>query len=125
MFSRFSETTTKMTIVAALHLTVESGDQPNIQLKSNGMVHISIPLSDNQRKSSNATLSIDGLCIVLSKVQGNWKIEGKLTVSLPAIFDKMHYYTGESIENLPLFGKRIILKLLRNFPILTHQLGST
>ncbi|CAF0822214.1 unnamed protein product [Didymodactylos carnosus] len=70
---------TMRTTLTTLHLVVENGDEPNIRLKRNGMVHISIPSLDNQHRLSNKTLNVGHLCIVLNKLRGHWKIEGKST----------------------------------------------
>ncbi|CAF4064652.1 unnamed protein product, partial [Rotaria sp. Silwood1] len=67
-----------MATPAALHLSVESGDQPDIRQRSNGMLLISIPPSNNQRQWSETTHTIGDLSLVLSQSPRNWKIEGKL-----------------------------------------------
>lgn len=71
-----------MTIIPALHLTLENSDHPDIRLSNNGMIRISIPPSDSQRRWQKTTRNINGLRMVLSQLPKNWKIEGILTVSL-------------------------------------------
>jgi hypothetical protein len=95
-FTSFLETTKTMTIVAALHLAVKHGDEPNIRQMSNGIVHISIPSLDNQCRLLGTTFNfnIGNLEIKLNQVQSHWKIEGKLTVSLSTVFNNMLYYTS-------------------------------
>jgi len=90
-FTSFLETMKTMTIVAALHLAVKHGDEPNIRQMSNGIVHISISSLDNQCRFLGTTFNfnIGNLEIKLNQVRSHWKIEGKLTVSLSTVFNNM------------------------------------
>lgn len=72
-----------MAIIPALHIIVKGANQASIRQEEYGVVHITIPSAYHQ---SNLTLDIDNLHIVLSNVQNHWKIEGKLMVSIFALF---------------------------------------